>query len=262
MIATIYVSSGTGNSLWVARKLEQQLSSTDIRPIMFPMNKPVESGSDLICIVFPVRMWGLQGRVLGWISRLNKSTGKYVFTVAVNSGQVAETLVRMKALMKEHGTDLASGFSIVTPSSYIPFGGAAPLEKQKAMFPTALNRIREIAEIVKEKRSLPVEKGPVWQNILFSRLHKMSFPHTAGMDKRFHADDKCDGCRLCERICPARNIKMQDGRPAWQHRCEQCFACLQWCPKEAIQFGKRTTHRARYHHPEIKAADLIKMIPA
>jgi len=28
---------------------------------------------------------------------------------------------------------------------------------------------------------------------------------------------------------------MFDGRPVWQHHCEQCFACLQWCPKEAIQ---------------------------
>jgi MinD superfamily P-loop ATPase len=49
---------------------------------------------------------------------------------------------------------------------------------------------------------------------------------------------------------------MVDGRPTWHHRCEQCFACLQWCPEEAIQFGTETAGKDRYHHPDVTLADM------
>jgi len=44
----------------------------------------------------------------------------------------------------------------------------------------------------------------------------------------------------------------------WQHHCEKCFACLQWCPQEAIQFGSKTSGRKRYHHPDVKLADMVR----
>jgi hypothetical protein len=35
------------------------------------------------------------------------------------------------------------------------------------------------------------------------------------------------------------------------------MACLQWCPAEAIQYGKATKARKRYHHPQAKAKDFM-----
>ncbi|WP_413814614.1 hypothetical protein [Candidatus Cryosericum septentrionale] len=62
-------------------------------------------------------------------------------------------------------------------------------------------------------------------------------------------------------MCPVGDIEQVDGRPVWQHHCQQCFACLQWCPKEAIQFGKETPHGKRYHHPGVKLSDMILDCP-
>ena len=77
------------------------------------------------------------------------------------------------------------------------------------------------------------------------------------MDKSFFADEKCTSCGICEKLCPAGNIVITEGKAVWQHRCEQCFACLQWCPAEAIQYGKNTKSKKRYHHPEISLKDII-----
>ena len=51
---------------------------------------------------------------------------------------------------------------------------------------------------------------------------------------------------------------MIDDKPTWNHHCEQCLACIQWCPEEAIQYGKKTPQYERYHHPEIQLKDMLK----
>ena len=90
----------------------------------------------------------------------------------------------------------------------------------------------------------------------------MSFRQVQKMDRSFRADNKCNGCAICSKICPANNIEMVNEKPVWLHRCEQCFACLQWCPQEAIQCGKKTAKYPRYHHPEVTLKDMLEQASA
>ena len=92
-------------------------------------------------------------------------------------------------------------------------------------------------------------------------------------DKGFYADDRCKGCRICEKICPTCNITMEDNRPKWNHHCHGCNACVAYCPTKAVQFKVPQVYkeldsiickmlclpekRKRYHHPRIKAKDLM-----
>jgi ferredoxin len=40
---------------------------------------------------------------------------------------------------------------------------------------------------------------------------------------------------------------MVDGKPVWQiSRCMHCMACLQRCPKHAIEYGKGSRGKQRY----------------
>jgi formate hydrogenlyase subunit 6/NADH:ubiquinone oxidoreductase subunit I len=55
---------------------------------------------------------------------------------------------------------------------------------------------------------------------------------------------------------------MTHEKPSWLHRCEQCLACLQWCPQEAIQYGKKTVKYPRYHHPEVILKDMLEQAKA
>jgi ferredoxin len=80
----------------------------------------------------------------------------------------------------------------------------------------------------------------------------------------FYADSTCTGCGLCETICLADKIVLVDAKPSWPQAstCYSCFACLNYCPQQAIQvksswyLRSHTPENGRYHHPQITASDI------
>jgi ferredoxin len=258
MSATIFYYTGTGNSLWVARKVADALGETVLVSIPEYRDENKIIPSDTIGLVFPVYIWGVPAPVLRFVQNIKILPESYIFAIAVNGGQVSNTLVQLKGIMARNRLNLSAGFQIKMPSNYIPWGGPGPREEQQKRFDLAQKKVMRIAESIKGKAPLPVEKGPLWQRIIFTAIYKMSFSQVPKMDRQFWSDDKCNSCEICSKVCPAENITMARGKPAWGHRCEQCFACLQWCPQEAIQYGKRTPQYVRYHQPEILLKDVMK----
>jgi len=259
MKTDLFFYTGTGNSLWTARKVANELGNADIIPIPWISSYPFRSRADAIGIIFPVHIWGLPQRVIAFVNSLAVDTSKYYFALAVNAGQVAATLLQMNKLMKSRDLFLSAGFDIVMPSNYIPWGGPGPKSKCMKRINDSKEKIRKISTVIANRERSPVEKGPLWQNILFSWFYKLSFPYIPAMDKKFWVDDKCNNCNICMKVCSCGNIDMQAGKAVWLHHCEQCLACIQWCPKEAIQYGKNTSRYERYHHPEIKLEDIISL---
>jgi len=51
--------------------------------------------------------------------------------------------------------------------------------------------------------------------------------------------------------------------PIFGDGCTSCFACLQWCPKRAICFGKygfESVGLVPYHHPKVTPDEMIRHI--
>jgi formate hydrogenlyase subunit 6/NADH:ubiquinone oxidoreductase subunit I len=261
----LYVYTGTGNSLWIARQLALELKETTLEfmPHLsadFRGDFVVEA--DRVGIIFPVHIWGLPIRVIHFINHLQVKPETYFFALAVNAGQTAATLLQLQRLMSTHKLSLALGYSFVMPSNYTPWGGPGPIETQQRLFKEGQEKVKAIARAVLTGERKKVERGPLWQNIPFSWIYKLSLRQVSKMDKKFWVDDKCNSCGICTKVCPAGNIEMINEKPEWLHRCEQCFACLQWCPQEAIQCGKKTVKYLRYHHPEVILKDMLEQAEA
>lgn len=261
MKTTIYFYTGTGNSLWTARNLAGRLDQSELIPLSRNKKQSLTCDSERIGLVFPVHIWGVPPPVIEFLRHLKADPAQYVFAVAVNAGQVAATLIQLRKLLHAKHLHLSCGFSIDLPSNYIPWGGAVSQDKQQKKISAALTKIERIAKVVCNKEELPLEKGFFLQNMVFSMIYRKTLPHIVEMDKSFLVDEKCSSCGICEKICPAQNIRMAGDRPVWQHRCEQCFACIQWCPEEAIQYGKNTKTKKRYHHPDISLKDMLACVP-
>ncbi len=254
---TIFYYTGTGNSLWLARALASQIGNTElISMAAWDMQKQAINSHN-IGLIFPVHIWGVPRRVLNFLDKLKTISPKYIFAVANNAGQVSNTLVQLKKVLNSKDLTLSSGWSVIMPSNYIPWGGPGSLNKQTERIQAAQLKLTSIAKIVKGRVKMPVEKGPLWQRIVFTGLYKLTFPYVNKMDAKFWVDNRCNQCSICVKICPAQNIDLQNEKLTWHNHCEQCLACIQWCPKESLQYGQKTPAYSRYHHPEINLKDLM-----
>jgi ferredoxin len=258
MRTTIFWFSGTGNSLKAARDVAAGLGDAKLVQIRKPFQKDYDLSADRIGIVFPVYMWGLPLAVKEFAEQLSAGPDKYIFAVTTYGGFPGGTIPMLAKILKKGKMKLSAGFGLLMPGNYTPMYGAIPDEKQQKMFKAADEKVKKIIDTVKSGASLKLESNNFFVNALFTGfIYKGGSRQIRGADKNYNVQDNCTKCGICAKVCPSANINLADGKPVWQHRCEQCMACLQWCPVEAIQYGKKTAGRKRYHHPSVKAADMF-----
>ena len=293
MSMEIYYFTGTGNSLAVARDIAGKTGGRllSIPSVMDGESVPIDA--DVLGVVFPVYHSSIPLILKGFVGKMGNLEEKYVFGVCTHGGSPGLAIEHVGELVKSRGGELAAGFAVHMPYNYVTpslvlrgfFSSftlrEVPIEKQQALFAAAKKKVEAIAAFVSARQAgtFEISSDVVTRLVdtlaLRESLGKWAWLKIAGvdeptdlsflesrqlMDQAFQADETCNGCGICARVCPVRNINMIDDRPIWQHHCEQCFACLQWCPQEAVQFGEKTSGGKRYHHPDVKLADMLNAL--
>jgi hypothetical protein len=204
----LYYYTGTGNSLWTARAFAEKLGDTELVPMHRMNHGSHGSKADTVGLVFPVHIWGVPRLVRNFIQSMEEQPGVYYFAVAVNAGQVSRTLIQLKELMAKYNLTLSAGFGIKFPSNYIPWGGPGPLHLHRKLLNAATEKIKVTASYISSRKSGLLEKGPLWQRVLFTGLYKMTYNLVKTLDKSFHIDGTCTSCGICESVCPVKNITL------------------------------------------------------
>jgi len=291
MDKTIYYFTGTGNSLAVAKDTAN-LIEAELIAIPSKVNKPlIENNSKVLGIVFPVYHQGVPNIVRKFINKLTVLEDKYIFAICTYGDSPGISLKYLKEMLNNKNGQLRAGFAIEMPFNYINpsknifnFFSSFTLreinEKEKnILFNEWKHKSKQIAEIINKQKEAKIEtEAELIEQLgdylnLRDTLQKYIWLKVAGynnykgltmqealkyMDHGFKVEPSCNSCGVCEKICPADNIKISQDKPQWLHNCEQCFACLQWCPQKAIQFKEGTNKKPRYHHLDITLSEMIK----
>ncbi len=259
MSTQLFYFSGTGNSLQMARDIALNLDNTELVSIPSVSAEFIDIKADTVGFLFPVYAWGVPRIIMDFVSRLKFKGDEYVFAIVTCGGQPAGTLPQLAGLLKGRGVELKAGFAVLQPSNYILWNEAPPEEKQVTMFVQKEERLPGILDVIRGRKTMPLEQGSALANFILGLIYKLSLKGFPTGDKSFWVDsERCNNCGQCVRLCPRANISLVDGRLQWCGNCEMCLSCIQWCPREAIQYKKKTIGRKRYHHPGVKISDLWK----
>lgn len=245
----IYYFTGTGNSLQIAEDIVEKIDDSKTVKIAEYKGEKVEC--DTLGIVFPVYNWGIPLIVGRFLDSLQVSPNTYIYAVANFNAFPGKSLDQCKEKLEDRNLKLSAGYLIPMPGNYILMYGAISDKKQQNMFQNEKNKVEYIAANVKCKKKLKIEKSHfIFDRVFFKEMYKdvYNFPKA---DADFVVSDTCVSCGKCAKRCSVHNIEMVDGMPVWQHHCEMCMACIEYCPKQAIEYGDKTKGKVRYQNPNV-----------
>jgi ferredoxin/flavodoxin len=290
MAGTVFYFTGTGNSLAIARTLADRLDLKHVNIASLNHTQAIAPEAGIMGIIAPVYHGTLPLILTRFIDKLSSLESRYIFAVCTYGDHPGLFMEYLRDRLAARGGKLSAGFGLHMPYNYVtPPAGLKnfynsftlreidPAVEQRLLV-TADEKTEHIAAAIQSRQTGILETDSVFITRLVDALNlhetmgKSSWSKITGlnepssltfdevrlrMDKAFTVDDSCTGCGTCEKICPVGDIRLVNGRPEWQHHCEQCFACLQWCPSQAIQFRNNTAGQKRYHHPRVSLHDMI-----
>lgn len=250
----IFYFSGTGNSRWVAEQLAARLDDRLIAigdaVVGQRFSYELAEGESL-GFVFPTYSWGPAPVVVDFMKRMEIRgyyDNTFVYMVTTCGDDVGLTVeLWQEALGEIKG---CAAYSVQMPNTYILLPGfdvdSTEVEEQKKH--AAVKQVETIAHHLKRHRHAVdvVEGSWAWVK---SRVVYPWFRRYSMTDKKFVVDaDKCTRCGACVNNCPMKNISLQAGEtPKWHGNCAMCLGCIHRCPTRAIDYGRATRKKGRYH---------------
>lgn len=245
----IFYFTGTGNSLYLAKKLAELTEDKICSIAEIMAGKAMPDEKDSIGLVFPTYAWAPPQIILDFTAKyLAKSSYSYFYAIASCAGSCGNLMHHVEKAAKR---PLDAAFSVAMPNNDILTGDVESEEKIKEKLITATNKIEEIAKVIMERKTdvYEVTTGacPAFKSDFIAPI----FHKYASSTKPFYAEDTCIACGKCARVCPVQNIKV-DKKPVWGNNCTMCSACLHICPTRSVQRGKGTKNKGRYRNPKVQ----------
>lgn len=248
MSAVIYYFSATGNSLQVAKVIAKKI---DAEVVKITTKTSIICDKDVVGFVYPTFYWGLPALVARFAKKLKIKGNPYLFAVTTCGLSSGGALGQLNGILSKKGNPLQFGKTIRSVANNITKYSIKQKSIQK-LVQTGNRKANEIAEAVLKREQNKIPKV----GFLSKQFYKLYLKEYPNSDKGFYVTKECISCGTCKSVCPSGNIIMKNGKPVFQHHCENCLACVHWCPKNAIQWKKATVGKKRYHHPEILCNEL------
>jgi ferredoxin len=281
MNTEIYYVSGTGNSLHVARKLQQRMPEAKLTPIVALLRQDaIRASADAIGFVFPNFCLTIPIPLYDFLEKADLTSAQYIFALCTRGGSHSEAFEYMNDILKKQDKKLNAQLDVNMPWNHM-IDKNLPATTNSEVIIRRLESVMQrkldgFAESVIARDSYRESETDTTLELSFGiKMFDLLVPKTLNYKAhdymyqrlvRFYSDSACTGCGICERVCLSERIKLIEKKPVWKQdaRCYACFACINFCPRRAIQvesrfpIRSRTSENDRYHHPSVTYEDIAK----
>ena len=245
--------SGTGNSEFCAKRLAKALDDECTGAFEYIWNGiagEFVSGKPWV-FVSPTYGWRLPRIFESFIrsaSFAGAADAYFVMTCGTDTGAAPG---HNAALCEAKGLKYRGTFSVVMPENYVAMFAVPGEAEAGNIVRRAIPELDSAAERIKAGEGIADAKPGVADRLKSGLVNDVFYRFVIS-SRRFTVSSSCIGCGKCERLCPTRCIELRDGKPVWGSGCTHCMACICSCPEGAIEYGRASVGKPRYHCPEIE----------
>ncbi len=257
----IYYYSGTGNSLSVARQVAGHLGHTDLISIYrLRDDAKVPEEYDRVGICAPTCFIQAPRIVREVCEKLEILRSQKVFILATCGASDGFLRIDLKKTLAPKTDHPIQTFLVPMPPNHIVGFDPFPDEKVRGYLDGERERTPKISEEIRTDAPPEVIQAPDREKLTQS---SRSFNSGLGVDRdstvcEFYASAACTKCGTCVKLCKNKNITLTEDGVVWGQDCQQCMACIQWCPNEAVRHPNVPEERKRYRNPDVTLEDMLR----
>lgn len=244
--------SATGNSAYAARQLAALLDEAEpvsLLPYLRGEQALAVSSDRPYVILSPVYISAIPAIVRQALRAGQFAGSRDVYFVMTCAGDRSAADSFARRLCAEKGLRYMGTAHLSMPQDYLMYFPTRQDAENQKKLAAAEQQLPALAARIRQEQ--PFDENRV------SALHAAVIPPTERLfgkffirPEKFYATDDCISCGLCAKVCPLCNIRLEGGKPVWGARCIHCTACINRCPRAAIEYGHRTQGKPRYTAPE------------
>ena len=239
--------SGTGNSEYCARYIAKLIEDEVVDSAQYIRKKEIAQLDSQKPWVFvtPTYAWQLPKVFKSFVRQSSLTGSRNAYFVMTCAGSVGGAASGALELCKEKGLRFKGLKGIVMPENLITMFKAPEQDEADRIVEKAAPEIEKAAQLIKEGKAFEKPRYNFF-SFMQSEMTNPLFYKAAIKADKFFSTDECIGCGLCAQKCVMGNITMENDKPKWGSNCTQCMACIAYCPKQAIEYGKSTKGKTRY----------------
>ena len=240
--------TGTGNSRYIAHRIADALGDE-----LLSMNDRIKAGdtspievNERLIIVTPTYAWRIPRIVRDWLTKTEFPGAKRAWFVMNCGSEIGNAAKYNRTLCREKQLSYMGTAQIIMPENYIAMFDAPRAEEARQIVDRAESDIDRAATAIAENQAFPPPRDNLYDRFMSGPVNPIFYAFCVKA-KAFTVSDACIGCGKCAALCPTNNITIQNGKPVWGGDCTHCMACICYCPAEAIEYGKKSLGKPRYH---------------
>ena len=240
--------TGTGNSRYLARRIAEGLEMPlyDLNACIKAGNTaPVQTGRDVV-LVTPIYAWRIPRVVSEWLGKTELTGAERIWFVMDCGSEIGNAAGYNRQLAAQKQLQYMGTAQIIMPENYIAMFDAPQAEEARRIVAKAQPDIDRSIAAVREGRPFPPPHDRLYDRFMSGPVNPIFYACFV-KSSAFTVSEACTGCGRCARRCPTNSITLRDGRPVWGKGCTHCMACICYCPTSAIEYGKKSLGKPRYH---------------
>lgn len=239
--------SGTGNSRYAAERLAGALGEEllALAPRLRAQDTAAVGTGARLVIVTPTYAWRIPRIVRDWLLRTPLRGAKQVWFVMTCGSEIGNAAKYNRALSAALGLQYMGTAQIVMPENYIAMFPVPDAEEARRIVAAAEPALARAAAAIVAGAEFRAPRRNLYDRFMSGTVNPLFYAAVVKA-RAFAAGDACTGCGMCVRLCPLRNIRLEQGKPVWDKACTHCMACICSCPAEAIEYGRRSAGKPRY----------------